>query len=124
MASAIWPGNGSIELVEGQDRCGAGLGRFWHEEKARDGELWPARRAAAHCTGSAQSELDQEEEGEGGNEVECREWISTSPRRVRGAIADAWRNSPAATVAGMGVGDTVEAHRKHSELVLPILTRF
>jgi len=91
MASAIWPGNGSIELVEGQDRCGAGLGRFWHEEKARDRELWPARRAAAHCTGSAQSELDQEEEGEGGNEVECREWISTSPRRVRGAFANAWR---------------------------------
>ena len=37
----------------------------------------------------ARLELEQEEEGEG--EVERREGISTSPRRVRGAIADAWR---------------------------------
>ena len=62
--SSIRPGLGSIELVEGRNRCGAGLGRFWREETARDDELWPARRAAAHCTGSAQSELEQEEEGE------------------------------------------------------------
>ena len=64
MAGAIRPRNSSIELVEGRDRCGAGLERFWREEMVRDGELWPAWRAAAHCTGSAQSELEQEEEGE------------------------------------------------------------
>ena len=65
MASAIRPGNGSIELVEGRDRCGAKLGSSGHEgfEQGRRGVV--GATPAAGSAHSARHELEEGEEGEG-----------------------------------------------------------
>jgi len=65
MVSVIRPGNGSIELVEGWDRCGAKLGSSGCErfERGRRGVAGPT--PAAGSAHSARHELEEGEEGEG-----------------------------------------------------------
>jgi len=65
MASAIRPGNGSIELVEGQDRCGAKLGSSGHEGFERGRRGVAGAMPAAGSAHSARHELEEGEEGEG-----------------------------------------------------------
>ena len=83
-------GNGSIELVDGWTRCGARLERLGREGSRRvaRGDRRGERRRL--CSAWLVSSSSRKKKGSG-NEVERREGISTSPRRVRGAIADAWR---------------------------------
>ena len=64
---------------------------------ARDGRCEVRRR---HCTGSAHAS-SRKQKGEGKTETALGDDKLELERR-RGAMADAWRNSPLATVAGMG----------------------
>ena len=65
MASAIRLGNGSIELVEGRDRCGVKLGSSGCEGFERGRRGVAGATPAAGSAHSARHELEEGEEGEG-----------------------------------------------------------
>ena len=65
VAGAIRPRNGSIELVEGRDRCGAKLGSSGREGFKRGRRGVAGATPAAGSAHSARHELEEGEEGEG-----------------------------------------------------------
>ena len=83
-----------------------------HEEMGRGGEGWPARRRRRALLDLAPREPEdgdgRERQDRTGRFEGVRVAKSGAPRRGRGAIADAWRRSPAES-GGLGVGGvTVE----------------
>jgi len=101
---------GSIELVEGRDRCGAKLGSSGLEGFERGGEERLEGRASALCS----RELEEGDEGKG------RE-ASRACARIRAVHGG--RGSPGCSTrgelagghsAGMGVGASTVVHRRRT----------
>ena len=104
--SSIRPGLGSIELVEGRNRCREKLGSSGREGFERGGEERPEGRATVLCSCSARA---SSRKGVKGIEGKGRE-ASRACARIR--VAHGGRGSPGCstrgvaggTVAGMGAG--------------------
>ena len=98
-------------------RC-SGLER---EESRWGGELWPVRRTTTARTRLCSLELDlapRKEKAGREEKVPCSREDKGGAQTPRNAgMSDAWRSSPASTVAGVGMGKTVKT------LELSLLTR-
>ena len=115
--SSIRPGLGSIELVEGRNRCGAKLGSSGREGFERGGEERPEGRATALCSCSARASSRKGMKGREGKRGEA----SRACARIR--VAHGGRGSPGCSTrgelagghnAGMGVGASTVVHRRRT----------
>ena len=111
-------------LVRDFGRVGLGRARGWSEwvdgEAAQLGvrRIEAGRRAVAGATSSARSAQLVVHASSNEKERRLAEKLPGRPRgeeRRRGAIADAWRRSPAATAAVRRRASTVDEQEKHSE---------
>ena len=75
--------------------------------RRQDSEGWPAQGSTMRCTSSALSELEERRRSFPGlREDKGGAWRT----RIAGMI-DAWRSSPASTVAGRGMGAGATQYR-------------
>ena len=104
--SSIRPGLGSIELVEGRDRCGAKLGSSGLEGFERGSEERLEGRASALCSCSARASSRKGMKGmEGKGREACRACARIrAAHGGRGSPGCSTRGVAGGTVAGMGAG--------------------
>ena len=103
------------ELVERRSGFGARLRGSECEGSKRGSEVWPARRAAASSSSSAQCEREEGEGMEGRRRFPCSREDKGGAQTPRIAgMSDAWRSFPASTVADRGMGKNREGIGKNS----------
>ena len=116
--SSIRPGLGSIELVEGRDRCGAKLGSSGLEGFERGGEERPEGRATALCSCSARASSRKGMKGGEKDRVARTDKNGAAQRTRFAGILDAWSRRRCRAGRGMGVDTGTVQHRRSTVIVL------